>query len=343
MTQVLNTMFVQTQGSYLRLDHDTVKVEVGGAHRLQVPLHHLNGLVVFGNVLLSPYLIHRFAEDGRSIVWLTESGRFRGRLTPPTSGNVLLRRSQNAALDRLDAALSIARSVVAGKLQNARTTLLRSARDLKGTAEAVTLRDAAETQASAIRRLASVSHVDEARGLEGDAARAYFSAFNCMIRNDDEAFTFQGRNRRPPLDATNALLSFLYGMLRNDCAAALEGVGLDPQIGFLHALRPGRPALALDLMEELRAAVADRLALTLINLRQVTPGGFVTRPGGAVELGEAARRKVIVAYQERKQVSVNHPVLKKPVPSGLLPHIQARLLARHLRGDIPEYTPYLFR
>lgn len=343
MTQLLNTMFVQTQGSYLRLDHDTVKIEVGGEHRLQVPLHHLSGLVVFGNVLLSPFLIHRFAADGRSIVWLTESGRFKGRLTPPTTGNVLLRRAQHAALDDVQTSLAIARNTVAGKIQNARTTLLRSARDLKGTAEEGDLRGAAEVHADAIRRLPGARYTDELLGLEGDAARAYFAVFHSMIRNSDETFEFRRRSRRPPLDATNALLSFLYGVLRNDCVSALESVGLDPQIGFLHALRPGRPALALDLMEELRAPLVDRLVLTLINLRQVGPGGFKQRPGGAVELDEATRKKVIVAYQERKRVEVSHPVLKKAIPMGLVPHVQARLLARHLRGDIPEYPPYLFR
>ena len=343
MTQLLNTMYVQTQGTYLRLDHETIRVEVGGESKLQVPLHHLNGLVVFGNVLLSPFLIHKFAEDGRSIVWLTNSGRFKGRLTPPTSGNVLLRRAQFAALDDLNSSLSIARNTVAGKLQNARTTLLRSARDLKGTPEDERLRGAAEVHAEAIRRLPNARRLDEVRGLEGDAARAYFEVFDLMIRNEDEAFRFRGRNRRPPLDATNALLSFLYGVLRNDCHSALESVGLDPQVGFLHALRPGRPALALDMMEELRAPLVDRLVLTLINLRQVSPDGFIYRPGGAVELDETTRKKVVVAYQERKSVELNHPLLKSSVPTGLVPHIQARLLARHLRGDIPEYPPYLFR
>lgn len=343
MTQLLNTMFVQTQGSYLRLDHDTVKIEVGGEHRLQVPLHHLNGLVVFGNVLLSPFLIHRFAADGRSIVWLTENGRFKGRLTPPTSGNVLLRRAQHSALDDVQTSLAIARNIVAGKLQNARTTLLRSARDLKGTEGEEGLRGAAEVHADSIRRLPAARYMDELRGLEGDAARAYFAVFPSMIRNGDEVFEFRGRSRRPPLDAINALLSFLYGVLRNDCVSALESVGLDPQIGFLHALRSGRPALALDLMEELRAPLVDRLVLTLINLRQVSPGGFTQRPGGAVELDEVTRKKAVIAYQERKRVEVSHPVLKKAIPMGLVPQVQARLLARHLRGDIPEYPPYLFR
>lgn len=342
MKEILNTLYVQSQGSYLRLEHDTLKVELEGRTAAQIPLHHLGGVVVFGNVLLSPFLIHRCADDGRSVVWLTQNGRFKARLFAPTSGNVLLRRAQNAALDTPDAALAIAQRMVAGKLQNARTVLLRAARE-NGTDAADTIRSAAKLHESALLRLPRLRYLDEVRGAEGDAARSYFAVFNSMIRNPHEAFTFSGRNRRPPRDPVNALLSFVYGMLRNECASALEGVGLDPQVGFLHALRPGRPALALDLMEELRAPFADRFVLTLINLGQVKPGGFVTRPGGAVELTEETRKTIAVAYQKRKQEEITHPILKKPLPLGLVPHVQARLLARHLRGDIPDYPPFLYR
>lgn len=341
MKQLLNTLYVQTQGSYLRLEHDTLKVDVEGKTAAQIPLHHLGGLVVFGNVLLSPFLIHRCAEDRRSIVWLSQSGRFKGRLAAPTGGNVLLRRAQHAALDDAARGLDIARRVVAGKLQNARAVLLRSARE--GAEEAEILRSAARVHAEAIRRLPGLRYLDEVRGAEGDAARAYFFAFDHMIRTNKQDFGFKARSRRPPRDPVNALLSFIYGMLRNDCAAALEGVGLDPQIGYLHALRPGRPALALDLMEEFRAPLADRLALSLINLGQVKLQHFASRPGGAVELTEDGRRAVVVAYQIRKQDEVTHTILKSPVPLGLAPHVQARLLARHLRGDLNAYPPFLYR
>jgi CRISPR-associated protein Cas1 len=343
MKEILNTLYIQRQGSYLRLEHDTLKVDVEGKTAAQIPLHHLGGLVVFGNVLLSPYLIHRCADDGRSVVWLTQSGRFKARLFAPTSGNVLLRRAQHAALDTPDFALTLAQRMVAGKLQNARTVLLRAARESTTPETATALREAAKLHEGTLLRLPRLRELDEVRGAEGDAARSYFSVLNSMIRSTHEAFTFSGRNRRPPRDPVNALLSFVYGMLRNECASALEGVGLDPQVGFLHALRPGRPALALDLMEELRAPLADRFVLTLINLGQVKPGGFVTRPGGAVEMLEETRKTLVVAYQKRKREEVNHPILKKPIPLGLVPHVQARLLARHLRGDTPDYPPFLYR
>lgn len=343
MREVLNTLYVQTQGSYLRLDHETLKIDVEGKTAAQIPLHHLGGLVVFGNVLLSPFLIHRCAEDGRSVVWLTQSGRFKARLFAPTSGNVLLRRAQHAALDGPESTLAVARYMVAGKLQNARTTLLRAAREAASPENEAALRAAAHIHAQTIVRLPRLRHLDEVRGAEGDAAKTYFAVFDRMIRTNKDTFVFSGRNRRPPRDPVNALLSFVYGMLRNECTSALEGVGLDPQVGFLHALRPGRPALALDLMEELRAPLADRFALTLINLGQVKPDGFVVRPGGAVELTEETRKTIVVAYQKRKQDEVTHPVLKKPLPLGLVPHLQARLLARHLRGDVPHYQPFLYR
>lgn len=340
MTELLNTLYVQTQGSYLRLEHDTLKLDIEGKTAAQIPLHHLGGLVVFGNVLLSPFLLHRCAEDGRSVVWLSQNGRFKARLSAPTSGNVLLRRAQHATLDCPERTLQLARRMVAGKLQNARTVLLRAAREASSPESEGTLRGAAALHAQAILGLPRLRYLDEVRGAEGDAAGAYFAAFNAMIRTQKADFTFTGRSRRPPRDRVNALLSFLYGMLRNECASALEGVGLDPQVGFLHALRPGRPTLALDLMEELRAPLADRFALTLINLGQIKPQDFTSRPGGAVELNETGRKTVITAYQKRKQETLTHPLLKKPVPVGLIPHVQARLLARHLRGDLLEYPPF---
>lgn len=343
MKQLLNTLYVQTQGSYLRLDHDTLKIDIEGQPAFQIPLHHLGSIVAFGNVLFSPFLIHRCAEDGRSIVWLTQGGRFKARLSGPTTGNVLLRRAQHAALDSEQATLAIARHVVAGKLQNARSVLMRAAREAALADDAEALRAAAQLHAATIRRLPSLARLDEVRGAEGDAAKAYFAVFDRMILTNKQTFAFGGRNRRPPLDPVNALLSFLYGLLRGECVAACEGVGLDPQMGFLHALRPGRPALALDLMEELRAPLADRLALTLINRGQLTADDFVVRSGGAVELTEAGRKTVLTAYQKRKQDEIAHKVVGTNIPFGLVSHIQARLLARHLRGDVASYQPFIQR
>lgn len=337
-TQLLNTLYVQSQGAYLRLDGETLRVEVEGEHRLQVPLHHLGGLVVFGNVLLSPFLLARCARDGRGIVWCSRSGRFEGRLAGAVSGNVLLRKAQHDCLADAEATLAIATRFVQGKVRSQRLVLSRAARSddadpaLSGAAEKV-------------RRLghqaALATSLDELRGIEGQAAALYFELFDLLVNAPD--LTFVARSRRPPLDPINALLSFLYTLVRAECEAALESVGLDPQVGFLHTLRPGRPALALDLMEEFRAWWADRLALTLLNRRQVGSQHFEPRPGGAVYLSEEGRRVVLTAYQDRKQKTVRHRLFEQPVPIGLLPFVQARLLARHLRGDLPQYPPFRTR
>lgn len=337
-TQLLNTLFVQTQGAYLRLEGDTVCVEIEGELRLQVPLHHLGGLALFGNVLISPYLLSRCAQDGREVAWFSENGRFTGRLTGPVSGNVLLRRAQHRALDDASKTLELARRFVEGKLKNARTVLQRAIRERGATAG---LEAALAEHETGLRLLPQARNLDEVRGLEGNAASAYFTALGDMVLVPE--FPFTGRNKRPPRDPVNALLSFLYALLLTDCTAALEGVGLDPQVGYLHALRPGRNALALDLMEEFRAWCADRLALALLNRRQLSSKHFEDRPGGAVHLNEAGRKEVIIAYQKRKQERVQYPLFKEPVPIGLLPHIQARLLARYLRGDLSRYPPFLGR
>lgn len=338
---LLNTLYVTTQGAYLHLDHDTLRVEANRETMLRIPLLHLGGLVCLGDVRVSSALLQRCAEDGRSIVWLGRNGRFKARVEGPTSGNVLLRRAQHAALSDEARTLEIARACVAAKIQNSRQVLLRAARE-SDDAETSGILSAAATYVG--QRLAEVQaavSLDELRGREGEAARAYFAVFDRNVRVDRPAFRLDGRTRRPPIGRMNALLSFLYTLLTGDCVAAAEGVGLDPQVGFLHALRPGRPALALDLMEELRPVIAERLALSLINRRQLKPSDFVERPGGSVLLTDEGRRTVIVAYQKRKQDEVPHRVLERKIPLGLVPHIQARLLARHLRGDLTTYPPYL--
>jgi CRISPR-associated protein Cas1 len=338
---VLNTLYIMTPNAYVRLDHDTVKVEVEHETRLQAPLLHLGGITCFGNIMLSPAILHRCAEDGRAVVLLDRNGRFKGRLVGKTSGNVLLRREQHLASADDGRAAAIARHIVAGKLQNARQVVLRAAREATRAEDTELLAAAARRIADNLRRLRAATRLDAIRGYEGEAARTYFAIFNHMIRNERDEFHFSGRVRRPPIGRTNALLSFLYALLLNDCVAAAEGVGLDPQVGFLHALRPGRPALALDLMEELRAYVADRLVLTLINRQQLRPNDFEILPGGAARLTDGARRKVVVAYQERKQDEVRHPTLDRQLPLALVPHVQAQLLARHLRGDLDAYPPFL--
>ena len=337
--QILNTLFVQTQGAYLRLEHDTLRVEVEGEKRLHVPLHHLGGVALFGNVLVSPFLLHRCAQDGRDVVWFSRGGRFRGRLAGPVSGNVLLRRAQHEALDDPQRTLHLASRFIRGKVRNTQHVLQRAVRDDRETAE--TLQPAIDTMKWAYKALHAPADLDAARGIEGQAAAVYFQVFQTLLRAKD--FTFAGRNKRPPRDPVNALLSFVYTLVRGDCEAALEGVGLDPQVGYLHTLRPGRPALALDLMEEFRAWWADRLVLSLINRRQIRLHHFESRPGGAVYLNETGRREVLTAYQKRKQETVKHRLFKESMPIGLLPYIQARVLARYLRRDLDAYHPFQAR
>jgi CRISP-associated protein Cas1 len=343
MHQLLNTLYVTTPEAYVRLDHETLRVEVEKELKLQVPLHHIGAIVCFGDVLLSPAILHRCADDGRSVVLLDRNGRFKGRLEGPVSGNVLLRKAQHQAVNDSQQTLAIARNLVAGKVQNVRQIVLRGARDTDDQQDNAQLKETAQALATTLDQAATATDLDQLRGFEGEAARRYFGVFSCLIREDRETFRLTGRNRRPPRDPINALLSFLYAILLSDCVTAAEGVGLDPQIGFLHTLRPGRPALGLDLMEELRSVIAERLALTLINRRQVTASHFVERPGGAVYLNDDGRKEVIVAYQKRKQEEVQHPVIEQKVPIGLIPHVQARLLARVLRGDMESYVPFLYR
>ncbi|BDV43645.1 CRISPR-associated endonuclease Cas1 1 [Geotalea uraniireducens] len=343
MKQLLNTLYVMTQGAYVCLDHETVKVEVSGTVQMQVPLHHLGAIVTLGNVMMSPFIMARCAEDGRAVVILDRNGKFKCRVVGKTSGNVLLRQVQYEAVRDRERSALIARNMVAGKVKNARQILMRGARETGNADESTALRKAGDILADALFHLKDVTDIDHVRGLEGEAANAYFQVFDRMVKEEDRpTFRMNGRNRRPPLDPMNALLSFLYTLLLNDCISAVEGVGLDSQFGFLHALRPGRPSLGLDIMEEFRSVLADRLALTLINRKQITEKHFEVRPGGATYLDDAGRKEVIMAYQKRKQDEFHHPILDQKVPFGLLPHVQSRLLARHLRGDLEHYTPVLY-
>lgn len=342
MKQLLNTLYVMTQGAYLSLDHETVKVEVDGKIQMQAPLHHLGAVVTLGNVMISPFFLGKCADDGRAVVILDRNGRFKCRMVGKTTGNVLLRQAQYEARRDRSRTTAIAASMTAGKVKSARNVLMRSARECGNVEDEACLRKSAGVQTDVLFHLKNASDPDHVRGLEGEAAAAYFEAFPRMQKQTErKELPMNGRNRRPPLDPVNALLSFLYTLVLNDCISAAEGVGLDPQLGFLHVPRPGRPSLGLDLMEEFRAFLADRLALTLMNRKQITAGHFEARPGGAVYLNEEGRKAVITAYQKRKQEEAEHPLLAEKAPIGVLPHIQARILARHLRGDIESYIPYV--
>jgi len=329
--------------SHVRLDNDTLRLVVGEETRLRVPLHHLSAVVCFGPVSVSVPLMHRLADDGIALVLLEGGGRFKARLEGPTSGNVLLRRSQHETGVDQEFTLNLARRLVAGKLRNQRHVLLRGAREAREEAERNALVRIAQSIAANQRALPAAAGLDAVRGLEGEAARGYFTALNLLVKADLRSqFALDGRSRRPPRDRMNALLSFLYSMWMNDCRSACEAAGLDPQVGYLHALRPGRAALALDLLEEFRP-LADRLALTLVNRLQLDTNSFVEREGGAVLLAEHARKSVVVAYQERKRDEILHPLLSEKVPLGLVPLVQARLLARHIRGEENEYRPFALR
>jgi CRISP-associated protein Cas1 len=343
MKHHLNTLFVTTQGAYLAKEGQAVLVRVEKQTRLRVPLHTLGGIVCFGQIGCSPALMGLCGEAGVAISFLTEHGRFPARVQGFTPGNVLLRREQYRRADDPVAAAAIARAVVLGKIANARTVLLRGARDHPDNGDRVAL-DAAIVQLDrCLRDAQKTLSLDALRGVEGEAARTYFGAFNHLITAQKEEFSFHERSRRPPLDKINALLSFLYALLAHDARAACEAAGLDAAVGFLHRDRPGRPGLALDLMEEFRPFLADRLALSLINRRQVQASGFVASPSGGIRMDDATRKMVLVAYQKRKQEELQQPFLGEKTTVGLLLHLQARLLARHLRGDLDGYPPFIWR
>jgi CRISPR-associated protein Cas1 len=342
--KLLNTVYVTTENAALRKDGENLVAEVEGEEKARVPLHMLASVVVFGPIFLSPALVAACAEAGICIALLGRNGRFQARIEGPVSGNVLLRRAQYRASDRPE---DIVRSLVVGKVSNQRAVLMRALRDYGGEMETA-VRDAI---AAAVERLAYIMRrvelagedVDRLRGSEGEAANLYFSVFDHLVRSPDAEMRWTGRSRRPPLDPLNALLSFLYTLLTHDCRSACESVGLDPSVGFLHRDRPGRPSLALDLMEELRPVLVDRLALSLVNRRQLRAGDFDRSESGAVLLTDEARRTVLTAWQERKKDERQHAFLEEKAPLGLVPFLQAQMLARHLRGDLDAYPPWFWK
>ncbi|PIE07757.1 MAG: subtype I-C CRISPR-associated endonuclease Cas1 [Rhodobacterales bacterium] len=337
MKRLLNTLYVTSEGAWLHKDGANVVVRVEGTEKGRAPLHLLGAIICFGQVGVSPELMHACAGEGVCITFLGWSGRFLARVEGPTSGNVLLRRAQH---DRsLHDPLPIARAMVAAKLANQRGVLRRHMRDHgDGDSDLAAL----EPRLSRAARLAlDAPDMETLRGLEGEAANAYFNGFPQLIRVDD--MPFNGRSRRPPLDPVNATLSFLYVLLAADCRAALESVGLDPQMGFLHADRPGRPSLALDLMEEFRGPLADRTCLSLINRRQLRPSDFRSEETGAVLLSDDGRKTVLTAWQKRKRAGMRHAFLDEKLPLGLFIHAQAQLLARHLRGDLDGYPAFIWK
>lgn len=338
-----NTLYLTTPGLYVSRENLTLRIEQDRELKLAIPIHHLESVCIFGPMMVTPQAMELCFEHGVGVNYFSETGYFMGRWEGVTNTSVLLRRSQYRAADNPAKALAVAKQCIAGKIQNSRQSILRSAREIENPKEAAQLQNVARDLGNVIGDLEKAADMDSARGFEGIAASRYFSVFSLHLKQQRADFNFVTRSRRPPLDSINCLISFLYAVLLNDVIAALTATGLDPFVGFLHVDRPARPSLALDMVEEFRSLLADRLAITMINRKQVDAKGFNVREGGAVELKDTCRKEILKAYQTRKQDVVTHPVLDQECRVGHLMLIQARLLARHLRGDIPEYLPCVLR
>ena len=343
MRHLLNTLYVTTPGSYVARDGDTLAIRVEHETKARFPVLQLEGMLCFGQVSVSPPALGLCAENGIGVAFLSEQGRFLARVAGPVSGNVLLRREQYRRADSAEASCALAKMALIGKIVNCRNVLLRAARERDDAESRAILASAAKSLSRTVRSMPEVNDLDTLRGKEGEASANYFAVFDRLILCNKDDFYFRERSRRPPLDNVNALLSFVYTLLVHDMVSALESVGLDPAVGFLHRDRPGRPSLALDLMEELRPALADRLVLSLINRQQVQGKSFERTESGGVQMSAETRKTVIVGWQERKQEELSHPFTGEKLKVGLIPFVQAQLLARHLRGDLEAYPPFFWK
>ncbi|MEW6182563.1 MAG: type I-C CRISPR-associated endonuclease Cas1c [Bacillota bacterium] len=343
MRRLLNVLYVTNPESYLAKDGENLVVRVQDKEVFRTPIHYLEGIVTFGYMGASPALLGMCIEKGVAVSFLTRSGRHQATLHGIPKGNVLLRRKQYRLADSEEDSAKLASMFVIGKLANCRTVLRRFMSDYGAKVQIEEVDLVCKLMAQNVIRLSNEPSLDKVRGIEGESARKYFSVFDNLITCQKPEFYMRGRNRRPPLDNVNALLSFLYSLLLHETRAALQTVGLDPYVGFLHRDRPGRAGLALDLMEEFRPYMADRLALSLINRRQVTGDGFIQKESGGVIMKDTVRKVVIDAWQKRKREEITHPFLEEKIPVGLLPYAQALLLARHLRGDIDGYPPFVWK
>lgn len=343
MRKLLNTLFVTTSGAYVAKEGECIVVKVDGEVRLRVPFHALEGVVCLGQVGCSPQAMEACTESGITLTFLTEHGRFLARVEGRQTGSINLRRSQYRKSCDVNDALHLSKSIVFAKILNSRQVLLRAMRDHGARHDFIAVREVVRHLRWYGLRVKDATTLDELRGLEGDTARRYFSVLRHLVTREDHAFDFSERSRRPPLDRINCLLSFVYTLLVHDCRGALEAVGLDPQAGFLHRDRPGRPSLALDLMEEFRAPMCDRLVLSLVNRQQISSSDFEVSAAGGVTLRDKARKTVLCAWQDRKKEELIHPFLREKLPLGVFHHVQARLLARSIRGDLDAYPPFFWR
>lgn len=338
--KLLNTLYVTTPDSYLSKDGENAVVRVGDQEILRIPIHNLEGIVCFGYMGASPQLMQLCVEHNVGLSFLTPNGKFLARVSGISRGNVLLRRTQYRIADNETAALDIDKSFIIGKLVNCRTVLGRSIRDHGSSIPCEKIRKIDAFLIENLNKIGECESRDRLRGIEGNCAKAYFDVFDDLILKQKEVFFLSDRNRRPPLDNMNALLSFLYTLLAHDVQSALETVGLDPYVGFFHVDRPGRPGLVLDMMEELRPFLGDRHALTMVNLQQIGGEDFLKKEDGAILLTDDGRKKILKSWQKRKQEEVTHPYLHESIPIGLIPYVQAMLMARYLRGDIDGYPPF---
>ena len=343
MRRLLNTLYITSEDSYLALDGENVIVKKGETIAARFPLHTLEGIISFAYAGASPALMGACAERNAALSFCTPSGRFLARTVGESSGNVFLRRQQYRIADDKRRSCSIASAMLIGKVYNCRRNIERAIRDHGMRIDCDRMRNVSSSLRSSLQKIRSAQSIEELRGLEGDAASEYFSVFDELILRSRESFYYHGRSRRPPLDNVNALLSFVYMLLAGACTNALEANGLDSFVGFLHSDRPGRHSLSLDLMEELRPCLADRFVLTLINNRVIQPDDFVKSESGAVSIKDESRRKLLSSWQEKKREVITHPYLDEKIPIGLIPFVQAQLLARHLRGDVEEYPPFLLK
>ena len=341
MRKLLNTLYVTTPGSYLSKDGENIVIKVENHERFRIPVHNIEGIICFGFLGASPSLMAMCAERNIGLSFLSENGYFLGRVSGPVSGNVLLRRKQYRLADDPLFSGEISRIFVAGKISNCRTVLQRALRDHPNESSSPAIEAAINTLGVKQKQALKCIDNNVLRGIEGEAASTYFGVFDHLIISQKGDFYFKGRNRRPPMDNVNALLSFVYTLLAHEVRSALESVGIDPCVGFLHTDRPGRQSLALDMMEEFRPYLADRLVLTLINRKQINEKGFISREAGGIIMNDETRKELLTAWQKRKQEEIMHPFLQVMVPVGLLPYCQALLLARYLRGDLDSYPVFL--
>lgn len=340
MKKLLNTIYVLTPGSYIHVRNQNIVVEMEGKEKISVPAHTIDAIVCFGQNTVSTPLIGFCSEAGISLVFLSENGKFLGRIFGPVSGNVLLRKKQYESLNDIEFSTQIVRNILYGKIRNAKVVLMRYARNKEADEKRNALLESADKLSDIAKKLQNMKDIDSMRGVEGAAATIYFSQFDNML--DSKEFSFEVRSRRPPKNEVNATLSFVYMLLIRETQSALETVGLDPAAGYLHVLRPGRPSFALDLVEELRAPLCDRLVLSLFHKGQLQSKDFTT-DSEAVYLNDRGRRTVLSAWQKRKKETIKHPFLDENIEIGMIPYAQAMLFARVLRGDLDEYPPYVWR